>query len=197
VAISTSIAIGRLHFLRADADRLYLGSVEIDDLTAKRLRVIETAETDGQPSKPKRFSYFKHGKEGAPLILEPAPRGTYLLHECGLRDRWTARLEGQRGIVLQHQLDLGGLTLARDLADECKSEIDASSDAGACDSVPVLDRALVDGDCAHQRDKVETQPMRRVTVAFEKTGGAGKNRTRADRGDIAAALPFLPERRGR
>jgi hypothetical protein len=50
VAISTSIAIGRLHFLRADADRLYLGSVEIDDLTVKRLRVIETAETDGQPS---------------------------------------------------------------------------------------------------------------------------------------------------
>jgi hypothetical protein len=45
-----ALAIGRLHILRADADRLCLGSVEIDDLTVKRLRVIETAETDGQPS---------------------------------------------------------------------------------------------------------------------------------------------------
>jgi hypothetical protein len=55
-----------------------------------------------------------------PLILECAPRGTHLLHERGLRDLWTARLEGRRGIVLQHQLDLGGLMLARNLTDERK-----------------------------------------------------------------------------
>jgi hypothetical protein len=43
-----ALAIGRLRILRADADRLYLGSVEIDDLTVKRLRVIETAGNDEQ-----------------------------------------------------------------------------------------------------------------------------------------------------
>jgi hypothetical protein len=43
-----ALAIGRLRILRADADRLHLGTVEIDDLTVKRLRVIETA-TDEQP----------------------------------------------------------------------------------------------------------------------------------------------------
>lgn len=38
-----ALAIGRLRILRADADRLHLGAVEIDDLTVRRLRVIETA----------------------------------------------------------------------------------------------------------------------------------------------------------
>jgi hypothetical protein len=43
-----ALAIGRLRILRADADKLHLGTVEIDDLTVKRLRVIETAdEMDG------------------------------------------------------------------------------------------------------------------------------------------------------
>ena len=43
-----ALAIGRLRILRADADRLHLGTVEIDDLTVKRLRVIDTAdEMDG------------------------------------------------------------------------------------------------------------------------------------------------------
>ena len=38
----------RILCLRADADKLHLGTVEIDDLTVKRLRVIETAdEMDG------------------------------------------------------------------------------------------------------------------------------------------------------
>jgi hypothetical protein len=45
-----ALAIGRLRILRADTDQLHLGSVEIDDLTVKRLRIIETTETDGQPS---------------------------------------------------------------------------------------------------------------------------------------------------
>jgi len=39
-----ALAIGRLRILRADADRLHLGTVEIDDLTVKRLRVIDTAD---------------------------------------------------------------------------------------------------------------------------------------------------------
>lgn len=41
-----ALAIGRLRVLRADADRLHLGTVEIDDLTVKRLHVIEKAETE-------------------------------------------------------------------------------------------------------------------------------------------------------
>jgi len=39
-----ALAIGRLRIFRADADRLHLGTVEIDDLTVKRLRVIDTAD---------------------------------------------------------------------------------------------------------------------------------------------------------
>ena len=41
-----ALAIGRLRILRADADRLHLGTVEIDDLTVKRLHVIESASDD-------------------------------------------------------------------------------------------------------------------------------------------------------
>jgi hypothetical protein len=40
------LAIGRLRILRADADQLHLGTVEIDDLTVKRLHVIEKGETE-------------------------------------------------------------------------------------------------------------------------------------------------------
>jgi hypothetical protein len=36
-----ALAIGRLSILRADADKVRLGTVEIDDLTVRRLRVIE------------------------------------------------------------------------------------------------------------------------------------------------------------
>jgi hypothetical protein len=36
-----ALAIGRLRILRADADKVRLGTVEIDNLTVKRLRVIE------------------------------------------------------------------------------------------------------------------------------------------------------------
>jgi hypothetical protein len=43
-----ALAIGRLRILRADADRLHLGAVEIDDLIVKRLRVIETAGDEDQ-----------------------------------------------------------------------------------------------------------------------------------------------------
>ena len=46
-----ALAIGRLGILRADADRLHLGTVEIDDLTVKRLRVIETVSGDEQSDK--------------------------------------------------------------------------------------------------------------------------------------------------
>ncbi len=43
-----ALAIGRLRILRADADKWHLGTVEIDDVTVKRQRVIETAdEMDG------------------------------------------------------------------------------------------------------------------------------------------------------
>ncbi len=38
-----ALGIGRLRILRADADNLHLGTVEIDDLTVRRLRVIEHA----------------------------------------------------------------------------------------------------------------------------------------------------------
>ena len=38
-----ALAIGRLRILRADADRVHFGTVEIDDLTVRRLRVIEHA----------------------------------------------------------------------------------------------------------------------------------------------------------
>src|SRR5262249_384619 len=45
-----ALAIGRLRSLRADADRLHLGTVEIDDLTVKRLHVIDKGETErGDP----------------------------------------------------------------------------------------------------------------------------------------------------
>jgi hypothetical protein len=76
-----------------------------------------------------------------------------------------ARLKGRRGIVLRHQLDLGGLTLARDLADR---------------------------DCADPRESVETQPMRRGTVAFEETCGAREKRIGANGGDVAGprSLPL-------
>jgi anti-sigma factor RsiW len=36
-----ALAIGRLRILRVDADKVRLGTVEIDDLTVRRLRVIE------------------------------------------------------------------------------------------------------------------------------------------------------------
>jgi hypothetical protein len=41
-----AFAIGRLRILQASADRLHLGMVEIDDLTVKRLHVIEAAPSD-------------------------------------------------------------------------------------------------------------------------------------------------------
>ena len=41
-----ALAIGALAIGRADAAKLHLGTVEIDDLTVKRLRVVAT-ETDG------------------------------------------------------------------------------------------------------------------------------------------------------
>lgn len=41
-----ALAIGRLRVLRADADTVHLGKLEIDDLTVKRLRVIEHAGDD-------------------------------------------------------------------------------------------------------------------------------------------------------
>ena len=41
-----ALAIGRLRVLRADADNVHLGTVEIDDLTVRRLRVIERAEDE-------------------------------------------------------------------------------------------------------------------------------------------------------
>jgi len=41
-----ALAIGRLRVLRADANWLHLGTVEIDDLTVKCLRVIEKGETE-------------------------------------------------------------------------------------------------------------------------------------------------------
>ncbi len=44
-----ALAIGRLRVLRADADRLHLGTVEIDDLTVRRLRVVETTGKDEVP----------------------------------------------------------------------------------------------------------------------------------------------------
>lgn len=44
-----ALAIGRLTILRARAEKLQLGTVEIDDLTVKRLRVIETVPPDGAP----------------------------------------------------------------------------------------------------------------------------------------------------
>ena len=47
-----ALAIGRLRILRADADRLHLGTVEIDDLTVKRLRVTENATDEDQGGEP-------------------------------------------------------------------------------------------------------------------------------------------------
>ena len=44
-----ALAIGRLTILRGRAERLQLGTVEIDDLTVRRLRVIETVPPDGAP----------------------------------------------------------------------------------------------------------------------------------------------------
>jgi len=44
-----ALAIGRLRILRAEADKLHLRTVEIDDLTVKRLRVVETA-SGNEPS---------------------------------------------------------------------------------------------------------------------------------------------------
>jgi hypothetical protein len=44
-----ALAIGRLRILRADADKVHLGTVEIDDLTVRRLRVIETTSADDEP----------------------------------------------------------------------------------------------------------------------------------------------------
>jgi hypothetical protein len=41
-----ALAIGRLRVLRADADTVHLGKLESDDLTLKRLRVIEHAGDD-------------------------------------------------------------------------------------------------------------------------------------------------------
>lgn len=44
-----ALAIGRLRVRRADAQTLHFGEVEIDDLTVKRLHVIETATGTGEP----------------------------------------------------------------------------------------------------------------------------------------------------
>lgn len=41
-----ALAIGRMKIRRAEAQTLRLGKVEIDDLTVKRLRVIETVTED-------------------------------------------------------------------------------------------------------------------------------------------------------
>jgi hypothetical protein len=45
-----ALAIARLSILRADLRKVHLGEVEIDDLTVRRLRVIETAPADYEPS---------------------------------------------------------------------------------------------------------------------------------------------------
>jgi len=36
-----ALAIGRLRIVRGDAEKVHLGTVEIDDLTVRRLHVIE------------------------------------------------------------------------------------------------------------------------------------------------------------
>ena len=83
-----ALAIGRLRILRADADRLHLGTVEIDDLTVKRLRVIETAGEEDGSGRPERacFSDRKLGKERAPLFLQCSPRPAQSLHEHRIGD---------------------------------------------------------------------------------------------------------------
>lgn len=44
-----ALAIGRLAIGRATARKVHLGTVEIDDLTVRRLRVIDTVEEGGKP----------------------------------------------------------------------------------------------------------------------------------------------------
>lgn len=44
-----ALAVGRLSILCARAEKVHLGTVEIDDLTVRRLRVIETVPQDGAP----------------------------------------------------------------------------------------------------------------------------------------------------
>ena len=43
-----ALAIARLSIIRASAEKVHLGTVEIDDLTVRRLRVIENVPTDGE-----------------------------------------------------------------------------------------------------------------------------------------------------
>lgn len=83
-----ALAIGRLRILRADADRLHLGTVEIDDLTVKRLRVIETADEMDGSNEVERACFSDHelGKERAPLFLQCSPCLAQPLHEHRVGD---------------------------------------------------------------------------------------------------------------
>jgi len=43
-----ALAIARLSIIRASAEKVHLGTVEIDDLTVRRLRAIENVPADGE-----------------------------------------------------------------------------------------------------------------------------------------------------
>jgi hypothetical protein len=51
-----ALAIGRLAIGRATARKVHLGTVEIDDLTVRRLRVIETVQEDNKPDETREAS---------------------------------------------------------------------------------------------------------------------------------------------
>ncbi|MGI8724557.1 MAG: hypothetical protein ACR2J1_04195 [Methyloceanibacter sp.] len=46
-----ALAIGRLTIRRGDAEKVYLGTVEIDDLTVRRLRVMESSAPENEAVK--------------------------------------------------------------------------------------------------------------------------------------------------
>ena len=51
-----ALAIARLSIIRGSAEKVHLGTVEIDDLTVRRLRVIENVPPTARPDRLKAYS---------------------------------------------------------------------------------------------------------------------------------------------